>query len=383
MAQRIASRPSTAEMTPSSIERVEARRQPVEIWAAVGLVLLLVEAYLVAKWVSGPSWRSVPSGPSDPPSWMKSVLNFWQVAGMVLAAAVVYWAVVKPLRKGRGLTFDGLLCVAFLISSPYDPLSNYLNNWFTYNSYLVNRGSLLNVIPGYSWGRPGATVALPLFVIPAAYVFTFVGVGVFGAWLMRRTKARWPQLSGVGLVGVCFLVMMVVDVVLEGLLFMRLGFWHYGGGHLSIAGDQYYKYPLQEMIVVGALFTSVAALRYFRDDRGRSIPERGVDQLAVSSGRKTVMRFLAMLAAAQACLFVFYHLPQGIIASRMTEWPADIQKRSYLTNHICGDGTDYACGGPAVPMPRPGSVHLDPEGRLVVPDGTKLPTAVPFEDTGR
>ncbi|MND02321.1 hypothetical protein D3C83_216600 [compost metagenome] len=67
----------------------------------------------------------------------------------------------------------------------------------------------------------------------------------------------------------------------------------------------------------------------------------------------------------------------------MTQWPADVQKRSYLTNHICGAGTDYACGGPAVPIPRPGSFHLDPEGRLVVPEQTKPPAVIPFADTGR
>jgi len=61
-------------------------------------------------------------------------------------------------------------------------------------------------------------------------------------------------------------------------------------------------------------------------------------------------------------------------------------KWSYLTDFICGEGTDQMCPGPAVPQyrnnnhnPNGGSAHLDPNGHLVVPPDTQLPSLVPFD----
>jgi hypothetical protein len=45
-------------------------------------------------------------------------------------------------------------------------------------------------------------------------------------------------------------------------------------------------------------------------------------------------------------------------------------KRSYLTNSLCGPGTDYACYQEGVPIPRgSSSIHIAPDGTSVVPEG--------------
>jgi hypothetical protein len=93
-----------------------------------------------------------------------------------------------------------------------------------------------------------------------------------------------------------------------------------------------------------------------------------------------------MIGVVNVLFFFLYNVANTWTATRSAEWPADLQKRSYLTNGLCGEGTDQACPGPVVPQfrndnhdPNGGSAHLDPNGNLVVPPNTTLPSMVPFD----
>ena len=61
-------------------------------------------------------------------------------------------------------------------------------------------------------------------------------------------------------------------------------------------------------------------------------------------------------------------------------WPEDLQKRSYFTMGICGDGTDRLCPDPvstdAIATAPATSIRT---GKLVLPEGVELPKIVPFE----
>jgi hypothetical protein len=369
---------TTLERPPAAVE--PKRIPPVKIWATLGAVLLAFETYVVTKWVTGPNFKPVPSGPSDPPGWMKAVLNTVQYGGVVVMLVLFYVLIIRPWRRERRVTTDGLFAAVVFVCSVYDPLSNYFQHWFTYNSYLLNYGSVMPEMPGVlAPNGPGATQAWPVIMMPACYVYVFLMLMALGCWIMGRARRQWPRMSNPGLMGVVFLSMIAVDIVLEGLLFMPLGFWSYAGGRwLLFAGGSYFKFPLHQAVTFSLAFTSVVSLRFFRDDQGRTIAERGIDELAIGPRRKAGLRFLAVLAITELCLVVFYHLPQSLLATRSGPWPADVQKRSYLTNHVCGDGTDRACPGPGVPIPRTPSAYLDREGKLVVPDGVPPPQVVPF-----
>jgi hypothetical protein len=84
-------------------------------------------------------------------------------------------------------------------------------------------------------------------------------------------------------------------------------------------------------------------------------------------------------------MFVCYVLPNLFLGLHTQEWPADVQSRSYFTDYLCGQGTDRACPGPAVPNLRNDnatggarSAYVDRDGRLVLPPGAVLPPPVPF-----
>jgi hypothetical protein len=94
-------------------------------------------------------------------------------------------------------------------------------------------------------------------------------------------------------------------------------------------------------------------LRYFRDDKGRSVVERGADSLAASNKWRTALRAFAVIGFVNA-MFVVYNVMMSFIALQIDQTPAGYPE--YLRNGLCGPGTAWACPGPDVPIPMNGNV---------------------------
>lgn len=367
---------------------IEQRRNlPVNIWAFFGALIVAFEVFVLIRWVSGPFFTRVPTGPSDPPTWMKAILIGWQVVSIPAALGLLYWFVIRPWRRERHIGIDGMLVIAFLTMWFQDPISSYGGHWFTYNTWMINYGSWVNSIPGWgSFGRPGEMLSEPILFTPLAYSYIFVIVMFLGSWVMRKVQARFPKISKLGLIGVCYAVMFLFDVVLEGLLWLPMGVFAYQGGHWGIFADTYHKFPLHEGLTIGATFTAVACLRYFTNDKGQMLAERGSEEIR-GNGKKLAARIFATIAAVQIAFFITYNVPNFWVGMHSTEWNKDIQERSYFTSGICGEGTDRACPGPAVPLnrndntnpSRGGSAYVGPGGTVVVPPDTHVPDVIPFD----
>jgi hypothetical protein len=329
---------------PLAFRRVSA----VKWWAALGAAVLAVQAAIVVRWVSGPYFHHVGSGPTPVPGWMKVALIAWQVLLPLAGLAVVYAFVVRPWRRDRRLGADGLLVVAFATLWFQDPLSAYGGQWYTYNAWMLNMGSWANSVPGWlSPGTPDRQVAFPLLVVPGAYICIFILVSFLGARLMHAIKARRPQTGRLALVGACFVTMALFDVVFEGLIFMPLGAWEYPGGHLAIFPGRFHKYPLNEALTTGLLFTAFAAIRFFVDDRGQTVAERGAEGLGGSPRRAWALRALAVTGLVHLAMLCCYNVPNFFVGLHGTDWPRDIQQRSYLT-YTCGPAAGEPCPPTAV-----------------------------------
>lgn len=349
----------------------EHRRPPAFWWALFGAGVLVFEAFVLARWITGPDFKTVPSGPSRPPTYMKVALISWQAIGMPLALGLLYLFLVRPWRRERRVTTDGLLVVAFFVMSFQDPLSDYFGYWFTYNSYMVNFGSWASSVPGWlAYARPGHMIASPILAMPPFYVVALFVACWLGSWVLRTVRARWPRLGPAALVGiVLFPTMVLFDFVLEGVIFMPLGFWQYGGGGLSLFPDAYHKFPISELPTAAAIFSGIIALRFFKNDAGETLVERGVNKMQTGPVRKAVVRFLALAGAVQLIMFCTYNLPlAGYVGAHSAPWPVDTQSRSYFTDYVCGAGTENICPQPGVPNSRGSdSAHIGPNGELRVP----------------
>ena len=104
---------------------------------------------------------------------------------------------------------------------------------------------------------------------------------------------------------------------------------------------------------------------HFRDERGDTIVERGIEQVEPER-RRPWLRWLALVAAVNA-IFLVYNVGWTWFALHQDPWPQDLIERSYLMDELCGPGTGMACPGPEVPIPTatPGTSTTD--GDYVIP----------------
>ncbi|MFP3467821.1 spirocyclase AveC family protein, partial [Leifsonia sp. SIMBA_070] len=86
---------------------------------------------------------------------------------------------------------------------------------------------------------------------------------IAGCWVMRKVKARWPQISNVGLIGVVFAWAFLFDLVMEGLVLMPMGLYTFPGSiqSLSINAGTYYQWPVYEGVMWGGVQAGLCCLR--------------------------------------------------------------------------------------------------------------------------
>ena len=320
----------------------------VGVAAGVGAVLAAAELFLFLRWVTGPNFREVAPGPSIPPVWMQISIRVVEVLSTAVAVWMVYHFVIRPWRRERRVPYDGLTVLAALAVSMYDPLSCYFHTWFAYNSYFINRGTPVVGIPGWeSFHEPGAQIAWPIFFIPPLYTLFFLGIPALGCKVMRTAKAKWPSLPAGALVGLTLLLVAAIDIALEGPVVMRLGFYDHTGPSIPLFDSYYGHNSIPNIVLVAAAVTLATCLRYFRNDRGETLVERGAYKLGDSGLKATAVRFLAVLAATQAILFVGYHAPMAAwtIFNPNATWRPNMVDNSYLNDHICGIATPRVCPG--------------------------------------
>ena len=183
--------------------QVRPRSKPVRIWAVLGGLILAFQLYVWIRWVTGPYFERVPKGPSDPPMLMKAILVTWTAVIIVGLPVGIYYFIVRPWRRERRITLDGMLLVACGLLFFQDPLLNYFNTWSTYNTWMCNLGSWVQNVPG--WALPGSRadmMAEPLLMNAPGYSYGVLLCTIFGCWIMRRAKSRWPGISNFGLIGI-------------------------------------------------------------------------------------------------------------------------------------------------------------------------------------
>lgn len=339
------------------------RSRPILWWAALGMFFAGLAIYIWTRWITSSDFESTPSGPDELNSATELWVVLFQVLSVVLALAFVVWVTRQSIRERR-LSFDAMLVIAWGALYWQDPLINYFRTQFFYNSELINFGSWVNFIPG--WISPnGSNLPEPLVFVGLIYLWLGPLSALMAFGIMRVVKRRRPQTSVVGLLASAWVVLFVWDVVAE-VIFIRTELYAYSGTihGLSIFGGERYQFPLYESFFWPMVWVAMGALRFFRDDKGRTFLDRGIDRVKASRKQKTALRQFAIIGFANLAMLI-YTLPIWWSAFHVGPTPEGYP--SYLTNEMCGERTEYACSGPQVPVPLPRSGHVNPEGELVPP----------------
>jgi hypothetical protein len=343
--------------------------------------MLAYIGYILFRWITGPYFKAVDPGPTQVPEWQHYSLLAIQIGGTLGAIFCLWHFLVRPWRRDGKPTSEGLLVAAYATLYIQDPVANGGGYWFTYNATMWNRGSWVEYLPFFNApsGKPGDMFAEPVFGMGSGYVYFWM-TGVAIAFLvLKTTMKRFPRFGVVGAVAAAYVSAVVFDVVLEAFIWMQTGFYAYPGAPgPRLFGGAPFSFPVIEGILVGVLLVPYALLRYYKDDKGYTFVERGIDNLRVGKNVKVLLRFLAIVAVAQAIYFFCYNIFGYHVGVHQNEWPKSVQERSYFLNGVCGEPSGRACYAPGIPVPRPESAYVGTDGKLVVPpEAGQLPASYP------
>jgi hypothetical protein len=327
---------------------------PVVRWAWVGAAILVFIVYVLGRWIL--TGRAVPTDPGpDPLPHSEHLFIVWvQWIAMSLGAIVFSLIVIRPwIREGR-MTTTGMLYVCWLTLFFQDPMMNYTSATVLYNSYMVNLGTwTLGSMPG--WTSPnGNNLPEPLLLIVVGYTIIGYSLCFPVLALLNKAKERWPSIGKFRLALLGIALLMALDTLFECLL-LRTGVYAYPGGirAITLFAGQTYQFPMTEGLCYGGLTTGATlVLLLYRDDRGQTFVERGLDKLRVSAVARQGVKFLALFAYVHVCMFLVFTVPMQWLATHSDPFPAGYP--SYMINGLCAYGPRQdQCPGPGVMMPRP------------------------------
>jgi hypothetical protein len=337
------------------------RRPDLTKWFAVlGAAFLAVATYVWAAWILSGDATPTHPGPDPIPGYVKAFAWVYQASGVILLIGCIIYCVRKSRREGQ-LTLDAMIFFAWATAMWLDPATNnFIRPNLLYNSYLINFGSWAPHIPG--WLSPNAhLLPEPIVAYIGLYGVPGVLVAMLGCWGMRVGRRRWPHMGKVGVFLCGFAVIGVFDLVLE-LFLIRAQMWSYPLAirSLSVNAGTTFQFPVYESFLFGACWAATAALRHFRDDKGRTVVERGAVASSPNRKKATAVRLLAVTG--------FVHLTY-LVYSMCFSWaavyggPYPQGYKSWMLNGMCGPGTEYVCQGPKVPIPIPDSGPTRSVGR--------------------
>lgn len=342
----------------STDEHVQpAQSKPVWLWSALGLGALTIMVVAGARWIAGGDFHAVDPGPDayGGAAWVGALIT--QFVLLASAVAIIWHYGLRPILRERRFGFDSKLVFAGCLCGFWEPCASYLNAGHAYNAHLTNLGSWAQFIPG--WRTPGAeTLVTPLLFVFAMYIWFIAGFIFLGCWILDRLRARFPRWSSLSCFSALYVICLGLDFAFE-MLILRTQIYVYPvaprGG--SLWAGSLYQYPVQSMVSGAAVLTALTALRWTRDEHGRSFVERGVHLLRPRL--RTPAATLAVLGYASIAVVGLWMIPFNVFVGM--QGSASSRLPTYLRHGSCGAGTSRACPGPLVPVPSKTSLSIRPD----------------------
>ncbi|HEY1970079.1 MAG TPA: spirocyclase AveC family protein [Pseudonocardia sp.] len=325
-----------------------------KLWILHGAAWLALMIYVWTAWVVSGDFVTNTRGRGQEPGWYVTLIRGWEVFALVVSLVIFWWFVIRPRIKTGRLTFDGLFFLGCATMCFQEPWINWTSVQFLYSTTSINFGSWTSHIPG--WSSPNSQL-VPLSLWALSAYFWLVGIpGWAGSRFMGWLRGRNASISGLRLVVYAYLAFCVFDVLLESFI-TRTQLFNYGSTvpALTLWAGTDHQFPIYETISWAGTYTVLASLHFFRDDRGRSLPEQGLDRLRISSGKlRTFARFLAIMGACQAAILFTYNIPYAYWGMHAVMAKPFISQE-WRTAGVCGPNTAYDCPAANVPLATIGS----------------------------
>jgi hypothetical protein len=322
-----------------------------KVWIGIGVFWVALFVYCMTAWVIGPDFVTNDFGRDKAPANYVRFIRMLEVLMLVLTAWILFYFVIRPWARDRKPSFEGLYFLACFTLVLQEPWHSWIRPQLLYNTLFFNMGSWMGTLPV---SNPTAHLTpLPLAFAGLGYFWIYGLPAYGGSLLMKRLAARNPKLSKLRLILYCFLGFCLFDFVIESFI-LRTGMfvWPSTIPELTLFAGQTYQYPIYEAWAWAGSYTCAACLLYFRNARGESIADRGLDHIVKPGGARLFARWLALVGYLQIGLLVTFNLPYMFWALHGGKFTVTEQSHPWLTAGLCGDSTPYACPGPGVPFAR-------------------------------
>ena len=315
---------------------------PRVVWLArIGGVFLLLQFYVLGRWIFSDKFVATPTGPDPIPASTEFWIRTWEVISVVGSLLFVVWIVRSTLRQ-RSLPALGIVVIAWMFTAWQDPGVDYIRPVFAYNSHFFNRGTWAHFLPG--WVNHSGANPQPILFWIATYLLFVPIFMVFACALLDGIRKRLPRINKAGLLAILFVVMIFIDVLIE-LLWLHQGLYAYSrvNNSWSLFPGQTTQFPVYEGVAWGGFMTTLGAgIYYFRDAEEHMISDTGLDKLKIRRGRWFI-RALALGAIFNVAMLVF-NMGFNIVNQHADTMPSHVP--SYFSNELCGLGSSPTCPPP-------------------------------------
>jgi len=334
-------------------DKNEAQRTWAKLWTAHGAAWFLLIVYCWTMWVLSGDFTPNTRGRGQEPTWYVITVHSVEVVfGIVVTGWILWHFVIGPKIRTGKFTFDGLFFLAGWLMFFQEPWLNWTVYQFQYATTFINFGSWLPHIPGWSSGN-AQLIPVPM-VYFTAYLWMCAMSGYLGSKYMSFQRRKDPSRSVFRLIWQTYLVMIVGDVIVE-LIMTRTGLISYPATiqWLTLFAGTDHQFPLYEPLSWPGTFIILSCLHFFRDDHGRSWPERGIDKIRFKrEGVKTFARWLAIVGYCQLAILIAFNLPYSFYALHAGPIPTPLIEREYRNGGVCGPTTAFNCADPSKPISR-------------------------------
>lgn len=327
--------------------------------AAIGGLCVVYALWTWGSWLAeGPSEITQTRDPNSVSRWVARAYEG-------LMAIVVVWVTVRIIwqcHRERRIVFDVVMVIAGFFTLFWDPMVNWMQPNFMYSSQWVNLNTWTGNAP-FVVNPTASLMPQPVFIM-LIYPFGLLAFAMIINHGMTAVKRRFPQISNFGLILFAYFYGWILAFFLEAPAFLN-NLWALPGAPaaLSFFGNNH-RFAWPEYVTTAIVFTTFASVRFFRNDRGQTIGERGLDGLSVA--KRTVVSTLATIAlfAMSMWVLLLVQIPAGLHASPYPDgYPA------HLINGLCNVPGSKNWTEPTTYGPCPGS------------DGFRMPVKQTFEPT--
>ena len=252
---------------------------PVYYLALASVPLLAYQFWTLLTWLA--------DGPFPVNQYRETGSTSWYAARiievlLILVALVMIAGIVRDCRRQRRLTFDAMLLIGLTATIFWDtfvtfiePIWFYSSNWVNLNDWWGHAPLIQNTTAG--------TTPFPVLFLGFLYPVGCLGAAMLVTLPMHWAQRRWPDISNGKLVGVAFLSAIPVWFCIDGILVIT----HLWGGPgmwlalplISNLLGEGYHWSVMELGYCICWGTFLGCLRFFKDDQGRGLTERGIQGL--------------------------------------------------------------------------------------------------------